>query len=500
MLIQIWQLPMLIYQDFFGNPATRTYAIPDTYVGKTLSIGIIGFTLAVWSFFAKKKPWQWKFFAITSAVMLIISINSPLTALLYRFPIPILSTGTPTRNLFILMFALAVLAGFGFDSIKKEKDQTKLFLLSAAAIVAIAWSCALLLPTIQPIILPSLVKRSAAIISGFVIAAVFLLITSRYKSIVLKGFIILIVVELGYGFIKFNPFVPLSFLYPTNSVFEFLTTNAGYYRFWGYGTARVESNLNAQYKLFSTDGTDPLNIKWYNQFIQASKDGYLARSFTRSTRSDAAIAPGYGARDLPDNPYRLRIMDLLGVKYILDRPENPKDNTTFGAKRFAPITTLENGYTIFENKLVYPRAFLAGEYKTYDSIESFEKQFFADTFNPRQTILLPDTVESIHITKTTNATATIISYKPEDIIIKTESDTPQLLFLSDAYAPGWTASVDEIKTNVYLADYAFRAVAVPEGTHTVRFTYKPLSVAIGEIGTVIGLFLLLVLFFFKKKK
>lgn len=500
MLVQIWQLPMLIYQDFFGNPATKTYTIPDTYVGKTLSIGITGFILAFWSFFAKEKSWQWKFFAITSGVMLIISINSPLTAFLYRFPIPILSTGTPTRNLFILMFALSILAGFGFESIEKEKKQTKLFLLSAVAIVAIVWICALLLPTTQPIILPSLVKRSAAIISGFVFAAIFLLIGSRYKSIALNGFIILIVVELGYGFIKFNPFVPLSFLYPTNSVFEFLTTNAGHYRFWGYGTARIESNLNAQYKLFSTDGTDPLNIKWYNQFIQASKDGFLARTFTRSTRSDAAIAPGYGERDLPDNPYRLRIMDLLGVKYILDRPENPKDDTTFDANRFKPITTLDNGYTVFENKLVYPRAYLVGEYKTYDSIESFEKQFFATTFDPRQTILLPMTTEKIQITKATKATAAIVSYKPEEIIIETETDAPQLLFLSDTYAPGWTASVDGIKTTVYQADYAFRAVVVPEGNHNVRFSYQPFSVRVGKVGTVIGLFLLLVLFFFRRKK
>ena len=486
MLVQIWQLPLLIYQDFFGNPATRTYTIPDTYVGKTLSIGIIGFTLAVWSLFAKRKPWAWKFFAITSAVMLIISINSPLTAFLYRFPIPILSTGTPTRNLFILMFALAVLAGFGFDTITKEKNRTKQYIVTALGIVSIAWISALVLPTIYPIIRSSLVIRSACIISGLIFSAVFLLIASRYKSILLKGFIILSIVELGYGFIKFNPFVPVSFLYPTNSVFEFLTANAGYYRFWGYGTARIESNLNAQYKLFSTDGTDPLNIKWYNQFIQASNDGFLARTLTRTTRSYVNLAPGYGERDLPDNPYRLRIMDLLGVKYVLDRPENPKDNTTFDAKRFTPITTLSNQYTIFENKLVYPRAFLAGEYKTYNSIESFEKQFFADTFNPRQTILLPDEVGNIQLATATNATASIISYKPEEVIIQTESDASQILFLSDSFAPGWNATIDGIPTSLYRADYAFRAVSVPSGTHIVSFIYHPISYTIGMYFSLVG--------------
>jgi len=490
MLVQIWQLPLLIYQDFFGNPATRTYTIPDTYVGKTLSIGIVGFTLALWSLLTQKKSWHWKFFAITASIILIISINSPLTALLYRFPIPILSTGTPTRNLFILMLALSVLAGFGFEALSKAARNTKKYLIVALGIIGISWVAALVLPTLYPVILPSLVQKSALIISGLVVATSFLFFSSRYSSIMLKGIILLSILELSYGFIKFNPFVPKAFLYPTNAVFDFLTKNAGYYRFWGYGTARMESNLNAQYKLFSTDGTDPLNIKWYNQFIQASKDGYLARTFTSVTRSDAALAPGYGERDLPDNKYRLRIMDLLGVKYILDRPENPKDNTTFSEARFTSVITLSNQYTVFENRLVYPRAFLAGDYVTYDSIDSFEKQFFADTFNPRQTVLLPKDVKNISLSKATIQIATIISYTPEEVIIQTESDAPQLLFLSDTYAPGWLAYVDQTKTEVYQADYAFRAVLVPEGVHTVRFTYKPFSVTLGKIATVIGIALL----------
>ncbi len=501
MLIQIWQLPLLIYQDFFGNPATRTYTIHDTYVGKTLSIGIVGFTLALWSFFSKKKSWYWKFFTITASIILLISINSPLTALLYRFPVPILSTGTPTRNLFILMLALSVLAGFGFDDLSKAARNIKQYLIVAIGIIGISWLAALLLPTLYPVILPSLVRKSAIIITGFIFSVVILFFASLYKRVFLYGFILLSIAELGYGFIKFNPFVPVSFLYPPNTVFSFLSAHDGNYRFWGYGTTRIESNLNAQYQLYSTDGTDPLNLKLYNQFLQATKDGFLARIFTKQTRSDAEIAPGYGERDLPDNTYRLRIMDLLGVKYILDRPENPKDNTTFDAKRFKPIDTLSNQYTIFENMLVYPRAFLAGEYKTYDSIESFEQQFFAKSFNPRQTILLPKDAGNIQITKTTKATATITSYKPEEVIIQTENDAPQLLFLSDAYAPGWKATIDGIPTFVYRANYAFRAVVVPTGTHIVSFVYRPISYTIGLYLSLFGVSItafLLLLSRFKK--
>ena len=487
MLIQLWQLPLIIYQDFFGNPATKTYTIPDTYVGKTLSIGVTGFMLAIWSQVSKRKNWHASFFTITALVMLLISIRSPLTTFLYQFPIPILSTGTPTRNLFVLLLALSMLAGFGIETLIKKEYQMKRLVLVGVITLLITWMAVIILPKITPLLLPSLLKKSAMIITALLFCSFIVLVATRYKKFFVYGFVLLMAVELSYGFLKFNPFVPVSFLYPENDVFTYMQKNAGLYRSWGYGTARYESNLNAQYHTYSTDGTDPLNLKTYNQFMQSSKDGYLSRVFTRSTRSDSGLTSGYGARDLPDNPYRLRIMDVTGVKYVLDRPENPKDNFTFDSSRFKPVTTLKNNYVLFENILVYPRTFLVSAYQTYSSIDSFEKQFFAKEFDPRNTILLPEGTTPIPVRKTDNATATIISYKPEEVVIETESDAPQLLFLSDAYAPGWTATIDSQQTEVLLANYAFRAVAVPEGSHTIRFLYQPTSVKLGLIGTCIGI-------------
>jgi len=500
MLIQIWQLPLIIYQDFFGNPATKTYTIPDTYVGKTISIGVTGCMLAIWSLLSKRKNWHKTFFAITCAVMLLLSVHSPITAILYRFPIPILSTGTPTRNLFVLMFALAILAGYGLDALIKKEYETKKLLVAGILIILITWITALFLPKIIPFLLPSLLKKNACIITALLLCSLGIFIATKYRTIFIYGFIFLITIELGYGFIKFNPFVPASFLYPENTVFTFMQKNAGLYRSWGYGTARFESNLNAQYHVYSTDGTDPLNLKWYNQFMQSSKDGYLSRVFDRSTRSDAGLAPGYGERDLPDNLYRLRIMDLTGVKYILDRPENPKDNFTFDSSRFKPVETLKNNYIIFENTLVYPRVFLTSSYQTYASVDSFEKQFFAHTFDPRQTILLPEGTPLLKVSYTNISKATIISYKPEEVVIQTESDAAQLLFLSDAYAPGWTATVDGNQTDVFRADYAFRAIEVPAGTHMIVFTYKPKSFMYGSILSLSGLLLFIIFLIYQAIK
>jgi hypothetical protein len=47
------------------------------------------------------------------------------------------------------------------------------------------------------------------------------------------------------------------------------------------------------------------------------------------------------------------------------------------------------------------------------------------------------------------------------------------LVLSDSLVPGWTAEVDGQGVHIVPVDIAFRAVAVPPGTHSVVFRYRP---------------------------
>ena len=49
----------------------------------------------------------------------------------------------------------------------------------------------------------------------------------------------------------------------------------------------------------------------------------------------------------------------------------------------------------------------------------------------------------------------------------------------DAWAPGWTATVDGRGVPLVRADGAFRAVAVPAGRHTIESRYLPASVVWG---------------------
>lgn len=483
MLIQWWQLPMVLIQDFFGNPATKSSVTGD-YVMKVCSVGVVGFSLALAAVTGKIKNWHTAFFGITAGVMLLITVSSPITAFLYRYPIPIMSTGSPTRILFLLMFALSVLAGFGFDRIKKQQRLPIRSVATVAVVFAILWIFVLTHPTVPFFqFIPAhfaTMKRAIMIASVIFIAFVGITMFSTvYKKIALYLLLPLCIAELFLSFYKFNPFVPKTFVYPENPVFSFLQKNAGIDRFWGYGTASVEANFATQEFVYSPDGTDPLNLKWYNEFIQSSADGNLARTFTRKTRSDAQLAPGYGEKDLPTNAERLRVMDVLGIKYVIDRSENPKDNETFATSRFKPVWH-EYDWTIYENLLASPRFYLTDDVRYYEAKEDFEKQFFADSFIPGKTVLLNSSSTVQTIFKSSNAdTVRLIHYTPNRIEFETTTSNPTFLFLSDTYDTGWTATVNGQKQTVYQSNYAFRGVVVPEGTSSIILEYRPTSVIIG---------------------
>jgi uncharacterized membrane protein YfhO len=68
-----------------------------------------------------------------------------------------------------------------------------------------------------------------------------------------------------------------------------------------------------------------------------------------------------------------------------------------------------------------------------------------------------------------------VNYNPNETVIDVQTDTPGLLFVSDTFYPGWKAYIDDKEEKIFRANYAFRAVEVPGGKHTVRFVYKPES-------------------------
>lgn len=482
-LIQPMQLLMAVIPNLFGNPATRTYWPQDTFVGKTLYIGLVPlfFLLAA----LRVKSQLVKFFGTAVLVVVVLMTANPVTYILYKLNIPIISASSPTLMGFLFTFSLASLCAFGLDEWTREKHSIgKLIHRSMSVIIFFAVVWLLSKTTAHTAIAQKALLYSGAV--AFITLTGFFLAITRKKLMipVVTLLIVLNAADLFFQFQKFNPFVPASFVFPETSIFQFIKNTAGIDRFWGYGSASIQANFASQYRIFSPDGYDPLYPKWYGEFIHASNNGRLLTQFTTATRSDAIITPGFGELDLSSNPYRLRVLDTIGVKYVFDRPENGSTQKTFLPDRFTLRGNVD-GWTVYENKRAIPRIFLTDDYRTYANQQQFNDIFFAETFIPSKTILLTEHVDGT-LRSPEHTSVQILSYQPSSVAL-TVTSTGNLLFLSDTYYPGWQAFIDGAETKIYRADHAFRAVYVPEGTHTVRFTFFPLSFKIGLIITMISL-------------
>ncbi|MEK7141524.1 MAG: YfhO family protein, partial [Patescibacteria group bacterium] len=222
--------------------------------------------------------------------------------------------------------------------------------------------------------------------------------------------------------------------------------------------------------------------------IRASQDGKIVKTFTHINRSVAEIAPGYGTEDLPNNQYRLRIMDALAVKYILDRVENPKDDATFPPNRFTKIWDNSDGWSLYQNMHAAPRYFLADRIEYYSTDAEFESLFFSPGFNPKNTVLLENREKSfINVLPANQKNVELISYEPNTVRFQTHADTPQLLYLSDTYDKGWKSSIDGKQAVTLKANFALRAVLIPAGSHTVVMNYLPDEFILGATVSLVGL-------------
>lgn len=476
LLLQPYQLLLFLIPDLFGNPATNNYLLNDTYATNAIGIGIVSFILAVIAFLPHKQNQITRVTKLALAITLLITVRNPISVLLYSLPIPILASSSPSNMLFLVSFFMSILAGVGLDLMKLHK----LSLRSPIVLLIILLGSAYLLPMIGiPISTKNLLYGAGIAAFAFIL----LFLSTRLKPLLL----VLLVIDLLYFFNKFTPFVPRALVFPQPPIFAWLADNAGLNRFWGYGSASIEANFATQYGLFSPDGYDPLYPKRYGEFLGASSNGNLTDVFTGSNRSDAVISPEFSEAGK-------KILNVLGVLYILDRTENLSTANTFPPDVFPQVYN-RDGWIVYKNTLALPRLFLATSYQRFDSQESFEGTFFDPSFLPGSTLLL-EKEPSAACCSGPPGNVTVNRYEESEIEATTTTEGPQLLFLSDTHFPGWRAYIDDKETEVLRAHYAFRAVVVPAGSHTVTFRYEPTSFYFGLKVSMISILAILCVLMF----
>jgi hypothetical protein len=144
---------------------------------------------------------------------------------------------------------------------------------------------------------------------------------------------------------------------------------------------------------------------------------------------------------------------------------------------------------IYENLDVLPRAFLVHEASVAGDDEEALALMQEATFDPASEVVLAAEPGAGRQPAPASfaGSATIISYQPERIEIEVEASSPGYLILTDAWYPGWEATVGGEPVPVHRADILFRAVAVDAGRHRIVFTFRPTSPRIGAGVSLAGL-------------
>jgi hypothetical protein len=225
--------------------------------------------------------------------------------------------------------------------------------------------------------------------------------------------------------------------------------------------------------------------------IQGYNPIHLARydAFMRVLNGEAQ---NYHQTDVFEAGLASPLFDLLGVRYIVMPAVPASDEVAPRLTRDLPTVYADADVKVLENEQALPRAWIVHSAVQLDAAAALA-QLADGVIDPRRTAALEKPPPPLGDTVTAAADqATITEYTADTVRLEVTASAPGLLILSDAYYPAWQARVDGSSAEVYVADGALRAVAVPAGRHVVEFQYASAALPIGAALTGLTLLALAV--------
>ncbi len=168
------------------------------------------------------------------------------------------------------------------------------------------------------------------------------------------------------------------------------------------------------------------------------------------------------------------LYDLLNIRYLV----LPVNAVPVGGNKYREVGRGQD-FIVYENTTVLPRAFLVGEARPVATADDAWAMINQAGFDPRNLAYLgapPDstTTATAFQSGVPQGTVTLNRPDPDELIATVQTDRQAVLVFSENAYPGWQATIDGATTPIFTANYLFRAVVVPAGSHTVRLTFAPL--------------------------
>ena len=370
----------------------------------------------------------------------------------------------PARFILLLDFSLATLAAFGLQQLLHpltEKARKRLayglkilaWVLGGLLIVALPLSYFAMLITQDRN--PAIFNRAVGAASGLVLFAIFSLTALLLLYLINKQWLrekwagLAVIVLLGLDLFTLGYNVDVGHTDPTA----------------GFDHPEAMAFLQQDPNLFRLEVTTDVWHAWQpnTAILYDLYDAwglYNPLTLANTTLFWSAAGPRSSGR-----------YNFLGIKYIIaSKAGAPADGDIVSVFEDDPQIN------IYLNQSALPPALFVGRTEIVASHGAAWEAVLADNFDPRTSVILE---HGPPLDNTPNSSLSILHQDLHSLTVAVETDQPGYLVVPRAYYPGWQAVVSGQPEPIRRANYAFQAVYVPAGQHTVRFTFEPLLWKIG---------------------
>jgi hypothetical protein len=463
--------------DFYGHPLRHRYVLEGTnYCEQQIYPGIMVWLCAPLALGHRRLRGVALFFLVIGTLAALIMYGTPV-ARAAAWLLPPLSVAALSRFGLLTIAGLGIAAAIGLDALLAEplRGRRRLAFASVAAGSAAAITVAVLMfLSGQRTLLTSTYQWSAtleAVTRGGVLMAAGLTVLLAGPDLPRRAFVAFASAVLALDLLLFgdgfHPMMPRDKVYPAVPELAFIQSDTGVHRAAGWGLA-LPPNTASVYGLQDFRSYDGVGLRRYSEFLEIG--------FHFNGTAFELVNTG--------TP---QLLDFLNVKYIVTGTD-----VDLPADRFR--LAFSQAARVYVNERAQERAFLVDRYVVAKGDDA--RRLLRRGTDLTTTVVL-DEQPAPELRPAAGAgragSSAITRYEDTRVEIRTETDGRRLLVLSDVHYPGWIATIDGEPTPILLANYAFRAVSVPAGAHTVVFRYRPGSVWLGALLSVLASAAVLVL-------
>jgi hypothetical protein len=162
-----------------------------------------------------------------------------------------------------------------------------------------------------------------------------------------------------------------------------------------------------------------------------------------------------------------------------------------GEKGLEPLATYESLLTLpirlFRVRSPLTRAYAVGRAVPAEGEEAL-RLLESPTFDPTTSAVIAGDppLREASASDPFEGRVTRLELAPDRVRLEAELSRPGYVVLVDSWDPGWQATVDGRPAPVLRANVAFRAVPVPAGRHAIEQRYRPRSVTLGLLASLMS--------------